>query len=75
MEKSDLLQQLRIDRSDERPRARGSRLVISVVVALLALIAVAAGGWWFLRGGTTFEVEAATAVAPTTNGSGSLAVL
>ena len=75
MEKSDLLQQLRIDRSDDRPRARGSRLVIGGVVALLVLIALAAGGWWFLRGGTAFEVQATTAVAPATDGSGPLAVL
>ncbi|HEV7490129.1 MAG TPA: efflux RND transporter periplasmic adaptor subunit, partial [Rhodanobacteraceae bacterium] len=74
MEKSDLLHQLRIDRSEERPRGRGSRLVV-VVVALVVLIALAAGGWWFLRGGATFEVEAASAVAPSTDGSGPLAVL
>ena len=75
MEKSDLLQQLRIDRSEDRPRGHGSRWVIGGVVALLVLIALAAGGWWFLRGGATFEVEAATAVAPATDGSGPLAVL
>ncbi|HJT98486.1 MAG TPA: efflux RND transporter periplasmic adaptor subunit, partial [Rhodanobacteraceae bacterium] len=37
--------------------------------------ALAAGAWWFFRGGKTFEVEAATAVAPAANGAGPLAVL
>jgi RND family efflux transporter MFP subunit len=74
VEKSDLLHQLRIDRSDERSRAPGSRVWIGAVVALI-LIAALAGGWWFLRGGTAFEVEAATAIAPVSNAAGSTAVL
>ena len=74
MEKSDLLQQLRIDRSDERSRAGGSRAWIGVAVALVVL-AAAAGGWWWFRGGAAFEVQAATAVAPSANAAGSLAVL
>ena len=74
MEKSDLLHQLRIDRSEERMSARGSRLWI-VVVVLLVLAAAIGGGWWWLKGGATFEVEAANAVAPMSNGAGPLAVL
>jgi RND family efflux transporter MFP subunit len=74
VEKSDLLQQLRIDRSEERTRAGGSRLGIGIAVVVV-LLALAAGAWWFLRGGTAFEVEAATAVAPASNASGSMAVL
>jgi RND family efflux transporter MFP subunit len=75
VEKSDLLHQLRIDRSEERARPRGSNLRIGIAVTLLVLAALAAGGWWFLRGGATFEVEAATAVAPASNEAGSMAVL
>ena len=75
MEKADLLQQLRIDRGEERASSRGSRVWIGVVVALVVLALVAAGGWWWLAGGRTFEVEAATAVAPASSGAGPLAVL
>jgi len=74
VEKSDLLQQLRIDRSEERSRSRGSRLWIGVVAALLVLAAIG-GAWWMLRGGKTFEVETATAAAPVSGGAGSAAVL
>jgi len=70
-----LLHQLRIDRSEERARPHGSNLRVGIVVALLVLAALAVGGWWFLRGGATVEVEAATAVAPASNESGSMAVL
>jgi RND family efflux transporter MFP subunit len=75
VEKADLLQQLRIDRGEERSTSRGSRVWIGVVVALVVLVALAAGGWWWFAGGKTFEVGAATAVAPAGNGSGPLAVL
>jgi RND family efflux transporter MFP subunit len=74
VEKADLLQQLRIDRDEERS-SRGSRAWIGVVVALVVLAALAAGGWWWFAGGKTFEVEAATAVAPASAGTGPLAVL
>jgi len=75
VEKADLLQQLRIDRGEERSTSRGSRVWIGVVGALVVLALLAGGGWWWFAGGRTFEVEAATAVAPTGNGSGPLAVL
>lgn len=75
MEKADLLHQLRIDRDEERSTSRGSRVWVGVVVALVVLVALAAGGWWWLAGGKTFEVAAATAVAPASNGTGPLAVL
>jgi RND family efflux transporter MFP subunit len=76
VEKSDLLHQLRIDRSEERSRAAGSRGWIGVVVAVVIVAAIGAGAWWFMRGGAAFEVEAATAVAPASNAGGSaLAVL
>ncbi len=75
MEKSDLLQQLRIDRSEERTRSRGPGLVIAGVVALVVAAALAAGGWWWLRGGKAIQVEAATAVVPSSDGAGPMAVL
>jgi RND family efflux transporter MFP subunit len=75
VEKSDLLHQLRIDRSEERSSARGARLAIGIVIALLVLAALGGGAWWWLRGGSTFEVEAAMAVAPASGGAGSTAVL
>ena len=65
MEKSDLLHQLRIDRSEERSRASGSRVWIGVVVAALIVAAIGAGAWWYLRGGVAFEVEGGTAGAVT----------
>jgi len=76
VEKSDLLHQLRIDRSEERSRAAGSRVWIGVVVAAVIVAALGAGAWWYLRGGVAFEVEAATAVAPASGPGGSaMAVL
>ena len=75
MEKSDLLQQLRIDRSEERARASGSRVWIGAIAALIVVAALAAGAWWFLRGGTAFDVAAATAIAPANNQAGAMAVL
>jgi len=75
VEKSDLLHQLRIDRSEERTRTGGSRVWIGVVVALIVVAALGAGAWWYFSGGKAFEVEAATAVAPSSSGSGPMAVL
>ncbi|HVT32489.1 MAG TPA: efflux RND transporter periplasmic adaptor subunit [Rhodanobacteraceae bacterium] len=75
MEKSDLLHQLRIDREAERSHRGGARAAVGIALAVLVLAALAAGAWWYLRGGASFDVEAATAVAPTPNASGPLAVL
>jgi len=75
VEKSDLLHQLRIDRSEERTRTGGSRVWIGVVVALIIVAALGAGAWWYFSGGKAFEVEAATAIAPSSSGSGPMAVL
>jgi RND family efflux transporter MFP subunit len=75
VEKSELLQQLRIDRSEERAPSRTSRVAIGIAAALLVLAAVAAGAWWWLRGGATLEVASATAIAPTSGAAGPLAVL
>lgn len=74
MEKSDLLHQLRIDRSEPEARSRGAGVWIGVALAVLVVAALSAGGWWFLHGGQTFEVETATAAAPSGE-AGSMAVL
>jgi RND family efflux transporter MFP subunit len=76
VEKSDLLHQLRIDREAEDTHRGGARIEVGVAVVLLVLAVLAAGGWWYLRSGASFEVETATAVAPTAaSASGPLAVL
>jgi RND family efflux transporter MFP subunit len=75
VEKSDLLHQLRIDRSEPEARSRNPLAWIGVLVGALVLVALAAGGFWYLRGGTAFEVEAATASAPAAGDSGTNAVL
>ncbi|MEO6689951.1 MAG: biotin/lipoyl-binding protein, partial [Dokdonella sp.] len=75
MEKSDLLHQLRIDRSEPAAGSRGSRTWIGAVVAALVVIVLAAAAWWFLLGGKAIEVEAATAAAPASSGAGPTAVL
>jgi len=73
VEKSDLLNQLRIDRSEPEGRSLGA--VVGIVVAVVLVIAaLAAGGWWFLRG-KAIEVQAVTALAPTQGAGGSAAVL
>lgn len=74
VEKSDMLQQLRIDRREPEPRGGAARMVVAVVV-LLALLAAGAAGWWFLRGGKPAEVEIATAIAPSAGASGPQSVL
>ena len=74
VEKSDMLQQLRIDRREPEPRGGAARFV-AIAVALLVVLALAAGGWWFLRGGKAVVVDTATAVAPTAAASGPQSVL
>jgi RND family efflux transporter MFP subunit len=74
VEKSELLHQLRIDRSE--PESRSTGAIVGIVVAVVLVVsALAAGGWWFLRGGKAIEVDAVTAAAPVQGGSGSTAVL
>jgi RND family efflux transporter MFP subunit len=74
VEKSDMLQQLRIDRRE--PESRGSAVrVVAVIVALLVLLALGGAGWWFMRGGNAVQVDAATAVAPATGAAGPQSVL
>lgn len=75
MENSDLLQKLRIDRSEPAARSRGVGVWIGVVVAVLVVAALGAGGWWLLHGGEKFTVETALAAAPASGNAGSNAVL
>ncbi len=60
MDKSELLNQLRIDRQAEEPKS-GARLV--VVAAIAVAIAIAGGSYWMLAGAKAPEVELATARA------------
>ena len=76
MEKSDLLQQLRIDRSAPAASSgRGAGVWIGALVGVLVLGGAAVGGWWFLRDAKAIEVDAVTASAPSAAGAGPLAVL
>jgi len=73
VEKSELLHQLRIDRS-ETAASRGPRTAAIALAAVLVLAALAGGGWWLLRGASATGVTVATAVAPSA-GAGPAAVL
>src|SRR5262245_55581135 len=72
-DQNELLKALRIDREDrEEVQSSHRGLVIGIVIALL-LLAGAAVAFFMLRG-ERFEVETATAIAPS-SGGGSNAVL
>jgi RND family efflux transporter MFP subunit len=63
-DKADLLHALRLDHTQrERPAGTGRGLRIALIVLALLLVLGVAGAYWRLRG-QRFEVEAATAVAP-----------
>jgi len=65
MENSELLKELRIDkehRGDHRSSGSRGPLIAGGIVLALALLAATA--WFFLAGSKSFEVEAATALAP-----------
>jgi len=76
VEKSDLLQQLRIDRSEPAPRVRGSggAWIAGALVALL-VVGLAGAGWWWLGVAKAVEVDIATATPPSAGATGPLAVL
>ncbi len=61
MDKADLLNQLRIDRSDDDTPARTPLVVAAAIVLLLV---VAGAGWWFWQSKQAISVEVATAAAP-----------
>jgi RND family efflux transporter MFP subunit len=74
VDKSDLLKELRIEKHHRDDHAGATRWPL--VVGIVALLLVLAGGaaWYFLLGSKSFEVEAATASAPSAGG-GDTAVL
>jgi len=74
MDSSELLQQLRIDRSEPVSRGTGAGLRIGAAVALLVAALLAVGAWWFLRP-KPVVVDVATAVAPAADAATPLAVL
>ena len=61
MDKGDLLNQLRIDRSDDEKPARTPLIVAAVIVLLLV---VGGAGWWYWQSQQAITVEVATAAAP-----------
>ena len=72
VEKTELLNQLRIDRNAEEPRSSGR---LWVVGAVAAAIAVAGGSYFMLSGAKAAEVELATVRALAPSASGSATVL
>ncbi|HET8941258.1 MAG TPA: efflux RND transporter periplasmic adaptor subunit [Rudaea sp.] len=73
MEKSDLLNQLRIDkrhREDSDVPKRWPWVVAGIFALLLLLV----GGAWWMFGGQRFQIQAVTAIAPSAGG-GDTAVL
>lgn len=77
-EKKQLLQELRIERgqreqyTESGPRRTG--LIVGIVVAVLLLGVAGAAGYWFFMRKPAFEIEQATAVAPSAD-PGATAVL
>ena len=73
MDQSDLLKELRID-SRHREDAGGAARWPWIAGAIVLAIVLLGGGAWFFFGGKTFDVQAATAIAPAAGG-GDAAVL
>lgn len=77
-EKKQLLQELRIERgqreqyTESSPRRTG--LIVGIIVGVLVLGAAGAAGYYFLMRKPSFEVEQATAVAPSAD-PGATAIL
>ena len=69
--KGELLNQLRIDRNKVEPPSRAPWIVALVVLVLVA----AAAAWWWMTSQRSYEVSAVTAIAPSSSGSGSAAIL
>ncbi len=68
MDKSDLLKELRIENHHRDDHAGGSRWPWIVAGIVLLLVLGGAGAWYFLLGAKSFEVETATATAPSAGG-------
>lgn len=73
MDQSDLLKELRID-SRQREDAGGASRWPWIAGAVVLVVVLIGGAAWFLFGGQRFDVQAATAIAPTAGG-GDAAVL
>ncbi len=73
VEKTDLLNQLRLQ-SHERDEATSSKRWIWIALAVVVLVAAIGVGAWMMLGQPRFDVQTATAVAPSA-GSGDTAVL
>ncbi len=72
--KSDLLNELRIDKTQREDHGAGARWPLIAGALALLIVLLGAAAWYFLPGAKPFEVEAATASAPSANG-GDTAVL
>ena len=69
MEKSDLLNELRIDKQHRDESGGGMpRWVWATGATLLVLLLASGGGWYALSSAKAVEVEAATATAPSAGG-------
>jgi multidrug efflux pump subunit AcrA (membrane-fusion protein) len=67
--KSDLLNELRIDKEHrDDHRSGGSRVPLIIAGVVVALLLIGGGGWYLLAGSKSIEVEAATATAPSAGG-------
>jgi RND family efflux transporter MFP subunit len=73
VEKTDLLNQLRLQ-SHEREETTSSKRWIWIVLAVIVLLAALGAGAWMVFGQPHFDVETATAMAPSAGG-GDTAVL
>lgn len=73
MDQSDLLKELRIDSRHREDAGSASRWPWIAGAILLAVVLIGGSAWYFF-GGKTFDVQAATATAPTAGG-GDAAVL
>ena len=71
MEKSDLLNELRIEKRDRDDQDGASRWPLIAAAVVLVLALAGAGAWYALTAGKAFEVEAATATAPSVGGADS----
>lgn len=69
MDDTELLSQLRIDRSHEADHAGGHRVVW--IAASVVLLVLAGGAWWF-GGARTVPVQTVTASAPTAGEAGAV---